>query len=974
MNLKKHLLFCCILGIFTAASNAQKSVPEDQSPSRDAAASPRGNENGPRTQSKASDEDSVVKMSPFEVTSDQDIGYVASNTLSGSRLNTPLRDTPASISVMTSEFLSDIGAFDLGDAMKYAVNIEVFQDDDRDTINGNANFYEYQQYRDRGLPSSRSRNYFPWRSGFIPDEMAFVDRIEDSRGPNSVLFGIGSPGGIINTSTKQPLLQRVIRSGTFAIDRFGTKRGTFDYNQPLNDKFGVRLNLVYNDTRTFKHFEFTKHVRGLFSALYKINERSKLRLDFEGGKIDSNNGLGVNLENYYLLWDHSARPTFSTTSANAALGTRRLSNSTTRVTYIDDRNAAVDMRGTLSTTNAEVPGAFYPDGTPIGPGQIRDTSLADYSVNVGGPAQTRYSRYHILSLFFNQQLAKNTFLEIALNNLKHDFDARQPRGEKSRLLGDPNKLYAGVTNPHAGDVYLETQWYRIKPLTRSTAGRIAISHELDAEKWGRYRFAAMAEYDRFGINIDTYDETWIDASTGRAAYNQTAPENNVNKVYRRSYPIEGDWGTYFYSGPEGKGGLLSNIVDPLNTGRKLASAWIPRANPEKVRYTQKSGMIVGQGYYFNDHLVVSGGLRRDQLTERRFAGARDPNTNQFVITDDILSDVKNSGNTKTYGAVYHINPTISLIYNWADNFSLPDRGRFTLPPSGEPGVAIPVPPPQGVGKDYGIGLRLLDGRIYAKATAYKTSSKNLSATAPNALRSDNVDIMEALQGAGYISQDEFFKRTDVTAVGGHGLYDLDAKGYEFQVTANLTRDWRFTASYSRTKAVQSNTFAAIVKWFELTKAYLAKFPGNLPTDSYATITQQLGVMKQELDNFTSSDGTGKLGNRLDKVSLFTRYSFSGGPLRGLYLGGGFRHQGKMFVGVNSSGEKLWGNGFSRTDLLLGYKFHGLPRNRGLRLQLNVDNVFDERDPLIIRYYPNGGISSQVAQSPISWRLSMEYEF
>lgn len=957
MNLHKHILLCCLNGVILTGASAQQVSP------------------APGTASANENDDAIIRMNPFEVTSDQDTGYVASNTLSGSRLNTQLRDTPASISVMTSEFLSDIGAFDLGDAMKYAVNIEVFQDDDRDTINGNANFYEYAQYRDRGLPSSRSRNYFPWRSGFIPDEMAFVDRIEDSRGPNSVLFGIGAPGGIINTSTKQPLLGRTIRSGTLGIDGFGTKRATLDYNQPLNDRLAVRLNLVYNDTRTFKHFEFTEHVRGLLSAMYKINDRAKVRLDFEGGRIDSNNGLGVNLENYYLLWDHSGRPTSATAKANAAIGTRQFSTRTTRVTYVDDRNAAFDLRGALSTTNGEVPGGFYPDGTPIGPGQIRDTRLADYSVNVGGPAQTRYSRYHILSLFYNQQLAKNTFLEVAFNNLRHDFDARQPRGEKSRLLGDPNQIIGGVANPHAGDVYLETLWYRIMPKTMSNAGRVALSHELNAGKWGRYRLAGLAEYDRFGIDIDTYDETWVDAATGRAAYNPSIPEDNVNKVYRRSYPVEGNWGTYFYSGPEGNGGLISNITDPLNTGRKLASAWIPRANPEKVRYTQKSGMVVGQGYYFNDHLVLSGGLRRDELTERRYAGARDPGTNQFVITDNVLSDVKNSGVTKNYGAVYHINPTVSLIYNWADNFSLPDRGRFTLPPSGEPGEAIPVPAPRGVGRDYGIGLRLLDGRLYAKATAYNTSSKNLSATAPNALRRDNVDIMDALKGAGYITQDELFKRTDVTAVGGHGLYDLDSKGYEVQVTANLTKDWRFTASYSRTKAVQSNTFAAIVKWFDLTKAYLSKFPGNLPTDSYATITEQLGVMKTELDNFTSSDGTGKLGNRLDKVSLFTRYSFSSGPLHGLYVGGGFRHQGRMFVGIDpTSGGKLWGNGFSRTDLLLGYKFHGLPKKRGLRLQLNIDNAFDERDPLIIRYYPNGGISSQVVQAPLSWRLSMEYDF
>ena len=49
----------------------------------------------------ASGADPVVELSPFLVQNDQDVGYLAANTLAGSRLNTALKDTPSSISVFT---------------------------------------------------------------------------------------------------------------------------------------------------------------------------------------------------------------------------------------------------------------------------------------------------------------------------------------------------------------------------------------------------------------------------------------------------------------------------------------------------------------------------------------------------------------------------------------------------------------------------------------------------------------------------------------------------------------------------------------------------------------------------------------------------------------------------------------------------------------------------------------------------------
>src|SRR5687767_4561901 len=67
--------------------------------------------------------DAVVR-NPFEVTTDKDTGYVAASSLAGGRANTPLKLTPASISVMTQEFMDDLNITNLTEAIGWTVNVE----------------------------------------------------------------------------------------------------------------------------------------------------------------------------------------------------------------------------------------------------------------------------------------------------------------------------------------------------------------------------------------------------------------------------------------------------------------------------------------------------------------------------------------------------------------------------------------------------------------------------------------------------------------------------------------------------------------------------------------------------------------------------------------------------------------------------------------------------------------------------------
>ena len=69
--------------------------------------------------------DEVIELSPFEVRAEDDKAYQAMNTTSGSRLATSLKDTAASISPFTPEFLSDIAATNVNEMLAYAANAEL---------------------------------------------------------------------------------------------------------------------------------------------------------------------------------------------------------------------------------------------------------------------------------------------------------------------------------------------------------------------------------------------------------------------------------------------------------------------------------------------------------------------------------------------------------------------------------------------------------------------------------------------------------------------------------------------------------------------------------------------------------------------------------------------------------------------------------------------------------------------------------
>src|SRR5687767_15327629 len=64
-----------------------------------------------------------VVLDPFDVTTSSPKGYMATNTISGTAMNTPLREVPMAINVITSEFLDDALVGDLNRVFDYNSSI-----------------------------------------------------------------------------------------------------------------------------------------------------------------------------------------------------------------------------------------------------------------------------------------------------------------------------------------------------------------------------------------------------------------------------------------------------------------------------------------------------------------------------------------------------------------------------------------------------------------------------------------------------------------------------------------------------------------------------------------------------------------------------------------------------------------------------------------------------------------------------------
>jgi outer membrane receptor protein involved in Fe transport len=191
----------------------------------------------PSTGSNAATE-SAIELSPFVITEASETGWVATETLAGSRLRTSFKDVPNQIETLTKDFMADLGMNSVEQALVYTANVENLNDY-VPFVPGSAAADPGQSGRVRGIGGgTRSRNFFPSQN---PTDNYNIDRVTVASGPNAILFGLGSPAGIIDATPARAIMRNKY-GFTLQFDSENSKRATFDANQMLiKDRLAIRL-------------------------------------------------------------------------------------------------------------------------------------------------------------------------------------------------------------------------------------------------------------------------------------------------------------------------------------------------------------------------------------------------------------------------------------------------------------------------------------------------------------------------------------------------------------------------------------------------------------------------------------------------------------------------------------------------------------------------------------------------------------
>ena len=241
-------------------------------------------------------EESVVTLSEFRVDATKDVGYRATNATSGTRLNTPIKDIPMPINVVTKEFIEDIGAYDFKEALLYEAGItqDFVQTANNFLFSASGTGQAGQGLGDRSSSTINIRGYNSrrqLRNGFVTSSVTDnvnVSRVEVAKGPQSLLYGVAVLGGVVNIIPDYPLsVPRYEAKAAFGSHDF--LRLEFDATGPLAKVAGRQVN--YRLAGAYQTFDGDPirdgddRERRFLSGLFEVKpwRNTNVLLDVEGG-------------------------------------------------------------------------------------------------------------------------------------------------------------------------------------------------------------------------------------------------------------------------------------------------------------------------------------------------------------------------------------------------------------------------------------------------------------------------------------------------------------------------------------------------------------------------------------------------------------------------------------------------------------------------------------------------------------------
>ena len=191
-------------------------------------------------------------------------GYRATRSATSTKTDTALRDSPQTINVVPRQVIADQQDLRLTDAVTNVSNVVPGS-----TVQGRSQNYlirgfSTQVFAVDGVLTNPAFAFYP-----VERDLANAERVEVIKGPASVLFGRGDPGGVVNIVTRRPTLEP---SGELSVlgGGFGLRRVQGSVSSALlgSDTMAGRISFAAQEDPTFRNIGDNTNTRTFIAPAF----------------------------------------------------------------------------------------------------------------------------------------------------------------------------------------------------------------------------------------------------------------------------------------------------------------------------------------------------------------------------------------------------------------------------------------------------------------------------------------------------------------------------------------------------------------------------------------------------------------------------------------------------------------------------------------------------------------------------------
>ncbi len=526
----------------------------------------------------------TVTLSPFIVSTENEAGWSANDTLSATRTKQALKDVPVNIDAITADFMEDLGLFSADEVANYVANAFAPPTLENDNQGGAIAF--------RGLSgSTATRNYFRW---YVPSDTYNVERIDFGKGSNSLIFGDVEPGGQASVFTKRAQMRNF---GTFLsqYNSDGAYRFQLDYNRKLRSNLAVRLNAVRRQERTFQDASTFQLAGETITATWQPLKNTAIRVEYEHGNFENVRGFGG-----VTIREQSAR-------------SRAYTND--RLYYTSDGEwiiranlpAADRANGPAGGSPSLVEGEFFDVTMRNAAGAVIGTKRFNgypKHYNLRGSFDRQNRPFDTASVTIEQRVGP-VGLEVAYNY------------QKQTAIRNDNFFASTISVELSGRPYVETELDEKRFGNTVHSFRGTAVYKFDPWKWMQQLLVASADYREdqvLNYRFNTYNTANVDRGTA------TALNTNTDRVRLRLFLDD----PRFYSRALFDAMKPANLpTTPTITPKALASFPSGTSSTDGTQWRQASAVALSaSGRYFNGRVLTLVGARHDWNRNYEYNGTR----------------------------------------------------------------------------------------------------------------------------------------------------------------------------------------------------------------------------------------------------------------------------------------------------------------------------------------------------------------